>query len=345
MAGKAPNVPRRTEPDTRFDEFSTARVDPSLQSLNRTTENKAPNNRYLKLRGGVMEGLQGAVWNSSTLNSGVLELWKDSNGNDVLPRAHVFVTSESGSEDTLDTIDLNGMEVEGGRLTLFGIVGTDIIISHNATPSGSTDVAIFCPGDDNYYLDGGDTVDLIYDKSSDYWRIVNSTVYSDMEVRTTENTVPEMRVFRDDSSPNDNNVVGEYIFTGRNSADEKIDYCDIQGVAEDVTDSTEDGTMRLRVRDGGSLNTAIEIDGSAQEITIDNTYDLVFSTSTGSKIGTASGQKIGFWGVTPVIQRSAYTVTNHITDRSYDANATSVAELADVLGTLLVDLRSIGIVQ
>lgn len=34
-----------------------------------------------------------------------------------------------------------------------------------------------------------------------------------------------------------------------------------------------------------------------------------------------------------------YTPTNVVTDRSYDADATSVAELADVLGTLIADLQ------
>lgn len=38
-----------------------------------------------------------------------------------------------------------------------------------------------------------------------------------------------------------------------------------------------------------------------------------------------------------------YTVTNVTTDRSYDANSTSTAELADVLGTLIDDLRARGV--
>lgn len=41
---------------------------------------------------------------------------------------------------------------------------------------------------------------------------------------------------------------------------------------------------------------------------------------------------------------TTYTATNVTTDRSYDANATSIDELADVLGTLISDLRSIGLV-
>lgn len=42
---------------------------------------------------------------------------------------------------------------------------------------------------------------------------------------------------------------------------------------------------------------------------------------------------------------SAYTPTNVTTDRSYDANATTVDELADVLGTLIADLQSLKILS
>jgi hypothetical protein len=40
---------------------------------------------------------------------------------------------------------------------------------------------------------------------------------------------------------------------------------------------------------------------------------------------------------------SAYTPTNVTTDRAYDANATSIDELADVLGTVIADLQAKGI--
>ncbi|MHC4752867.1 MAG: hypothetical protein ACYTFW_23730 [Planctomycetota bacterium] len=38
-----------------------------------------------------------------------------------------------------------------------------------------------------------------------------------------------------------------------------------------------------------------------------------------------------------------YTVTNVTTDRTYDANSTTVAELADVLGTLIADFQAAGV--
>ena len=57
------------------------------------------------------------------------------------------------------------------------------------------------------------------------------------------------------------------------------------------------------------------------------------------------GLTVGFYGVAPVTRAAAYTVTNLTADRTYDANATTVAELADVLGTLIGDLRLLGLVQ
>lgn len=55
--------------------------------------------------------------------------------------------------------------------------------------------------------------------------------------------------------------------------------------------------------------------------------------------------KIGFFGETPVVRTAAYGVTNVTPDRDYDANASSVDELADVLGTVIADLQSYGLLQ
>jgi hypothetical protein len=41
---------------------------------------------------------------------------------------------------------------------------------------------------------------------------------------------------------------------------------------------------------------------------------------------------------------SPYTVSNRTPDRTYDCNATTVDELADVLGSLIVDLQSRGLI-
>ena len=58
-----------------------------------------------------------------------------------------------------------------------------------------------------------------------------------------------------------------------------------------------------------------------------------------------TGTLLGFYGTAPIVQTAAYTITNVTPDRIYDDNATSVAELADVLGTLIADLTAYGLLQ
>lgn len=48
--------------------------------------------------------------------------------------------------------------------------------------------------------------------------------------------------------------------------------------------------------------------------------------------------------VIKLFKSSAYTPTNVTTDRAYDANATTVDEVADVLGTLIADLQATGLI-
>lgn len=53
------------------------------------------------------------------------------------------------------------------------------------------------------------------------------------------------------------------------------------------------------------------------------------------------GVSIGKFVPTPV---ATYVETNVLTDRAYDADATTLGELADVLGTLIGDLRTAGLI-
>ncbi len=58
-----------------------------------------------------------------------------------------------------------------------------------------------------------------------------------------------------------------------------------------------------------------------------------------------NGANVGFFGKAPAARAAAYTLTNVTADRIYDANATTLDEVADVLGTLIADLQSYGLLQ
>lgn len=95
------------------------------------------------------------------------------------------------------------------------------------------------------------------------------------------------------------------------------------------------GTKKLNIASGGITMT--------DNLTI-STKNIITDTTTGTKIGTSTTQKLGFFNKTPVVQPSAYTPSNVTTDRSYNANSTTLDEVADVLGTLIADLQSLGLI-
>lgn len=74
--------------------------------------------------------------------------------------------------------------------------------------------------------------------------------------------------------------------------------------------------------------------------------DIVVSSingSTGMKIGTDPTQKIGWWDATPVVQSTGWSVTNVSADKTFDASNTSLSEVANVLGTLIEDIKTYGL--
>ncbi len=82
----------------------------------------------------------------------------------------------------------------------------------------------------------------------------------------------------------------------------------------------------------------------AGNVTLGNGINLVVNTSTGSKIGTATTQKLGFWNVAPVVQWSttgtatgfsAVSGTPVLASSTFTGNVGSTAyTLGDVVGAL-----------
>jgi hypothetical protein len=67
--------------------------------------------------------------------------------------------------------------------------------------------------------------------------------------------------------------------------------------------------------------------------------NIILNTITGTKIGTATGQKLGFWNATPVVQPSAYTQTYSTADKTlsaYTSNPESDAYTGDAGGVATV---------
>ena len=98
----------------------------------------------------------------------------------------------------------------------------------------------------------------------------------------------------------------------------------------------------LFVGNEAEIDGTLWIDKVGDALVLAEGGNVVLGTTTGTKIGTAANQLLGFHGVTPTAQDTGWSVTNVTTDRTYDANSTSIDELADVLGTLITQLIAKG---
>jgi len=96
------------------------------------------------------------------------------------------------------------------------------------------------------------------------------------------------------------------------------------------------GTNRLQI----TASSRLDMDAHMR---MGDGKNIQIGTTTGTKIGVGTTSKIGLWGATPIVRPAAYTPSNVTTDRSYDANSTTLAEVADVLGTVIADLQNIGL--
>jgi hypothetical protein len=109
------------------------------------------------------------------------------------------------------------------------------------------------------------------------------------------------------------------------------------------TAAAEDSTMWFEVfEDGTSAQPYIKLNDATSLTNILFLRDLVLSTQdiitdtvTGTKIGTATNQKIGFWNVTPIVQPV------HIADPSGGATVDSQARTA--INSILAQLAALGL--
>ena len=96
------------------------------------------------------------------------------------------------------------------------------------------------------------------------------------------------------------------IFDGTDTGDNKITLTDNLASALDITESTNSYLKFTTTNSGEKIVFGKDLD-------ISGDHDLIIGTSTGTKIGTATTQKIGFFNATPVVQQSGVNETTGFT--------------------------------
>ena len=73
---------------------------------------------------------------------------------------------------------------------------------------------------------------------------------------------PEFALIRNSSSPANNDLLGTFVFKGKNDAAEETVYASFQTRANDVSDGTEDGNMFFKVMTNGTLEDRLALKGA-----------------------------------------------------------------------------------
>jgi|21_taG_2_1085346.scaffolds.fasta_scaffold02883_10 hypothetical protein len=170
MAGN----PRHIIRDPKIDNNYLAYIN-NLSTGNNTTNVTSSHEsikQYVKTKNGIFNGAFGSVGESLAISSGRLNLTANSTGAIVIRRM-IYVLPESGTSDTLDNIELTGLELPYQELTLISSTSNTITIAHNGS-AGGTSKNIYCPGDTSYVLAPNEAVKLIYDPINTLWLVTGN---------------------------------------------------------------------------------------------------------------------------------------------------------------------------
>jgi trimeric autotransporter adhesin len=149
---------------------------------------------------------------------------------------------------------------------------------------------------------------------------------------TSSNGAPFLFLQRGVSVPGADDALGVLSF-GNNASN----------LGAQISVSRDGGTWTSGTSHPGRLVFSVTADGAAsptealrisnnRAITVSDGGNVVLGTTTGTKIGTATTQKLGFYNATPVVQPAAV------------ANATDAATVITQLNDLLAKLRTLGII-
>jgi len=211
----------------------------------------------------------------------------------------------------------------------FGTTDDTTLVLAGGGSSGVTAGNIELVRNGNINIDGTNINLRTADASSTYAQINSSgaSITGDLTITSTDagsGEDPNLKLFRNSSSPADSDNIGTIQFQGKNDADQTTTFAEIQSQISDVTDGTEDGVLYFQVRRNGGLTSLANISGSSGRFNISN-GDLFLQT----------GAELVFEGATSDGHETTLTVTDPTADRTITLpNATGTVSLLTNTETL-----------
>jgi hypothetical protein len=135
--------------------------------------------------------------------------------------------------------------------------------------------------------------------------------------------------------------LGSFSFRGWNGSAFTGSKAFIAALANENWSTTANGTqLVIQTTPNGSTTMATVAAFISDRITLTDGVNIAVSGTTGTKIGIATTQKLGFWNATPVVQPSAYTQTYSTASKTHP-NATAATLTDNTAGTADTTLEAL----
>lgn len=301
----------------------------------------------------------------ATMGSNTAAIYAD----DVAGTVKMFVISEDGVTGQIATVggsgsgaaltrvdDTNVTLTLGGTPTTALLAATSLTlgwtgtlgVTRGGTGTGTAFTAgsvVFAGASGVYGQDNGN---LFWDDGNDRLGIGTASPSAALHISISSNTLPTAIYERD---VNTNTAVNRWTTGGtsdwniglRATGDSNFHIFSFGITADAMTFERSSGNVAIGTTVFPSTGTATLVFG-------DGTVPATMGSNTAAIYANDTGGTVNMYGINEagtVTQltglTAAYTITNVTTDRTYDANATDINEIADVLGTLIADLQARGI--
>ena len=237
------------------------------------------------------------------------------------------------------TLTLVGTAANGSEINVTHLSGTvPSTLASKVDLNGVSDTLILdADGDTTISADTDDQIDIKIAGADDFQFTANTftaqsgstiaaqaltattgTFTSNVTISTADNTDtltltstdadasggPILDIYRNSSSPADDDTIGKIVYRGRNDNTQDVDYGMIEVNIVDASDGTEDGNIIFRCMNGGALNQMLKITGPetvVNDASIDHDFrvesngeeNCLFVSGSGDKVQTGRNSDSG----------------------------------------------------
>jgi len=209
---------------------------------------------------------------------------------------------------------------------------TEVVFNED---SGSTDFRVESNGNDSLFFVDGANDHISIGGNSDAGGLLNvfgkvifkaSDNSDNLELLTTDadaNSGPNLRMYRNSSSPADSDLMGSIQFEGRNDNSQDVVYGEISAKANDVSDGTEDGEIIISSISAGTSKSRIEIQAGGTVFNEDSA-DIDFRVESNGQVSAFlidAGNDTSTFNVPVTFNNGAANVTQEALTSSSNAVA------------------------